>query len=73
MFSQANMHRKQDEHQKVGRPSESKMSKARGMRNKFEVFVNDKPSPQIVQKENKWEMRRITHQIINPKDIIRNI
>lgn len=54
MFSQAKIHWKDDEHQKVGHPSESKMSKTKGIRNKLEVFVNDKPYSQKKCPERQW-------------------
>lgn len=60
MFSQAKIHWKDDEHQKVGHPSESKMSKTKGIRNKLEMFVNDKP---YSRKTMKWGMHGITQQI----------
>lgn len=60
MFSQAKIHWKDDEHQKVGHPSESKMSKTKGIRNKLEVFVNDKP---YSRKTMKWGMHGIMQQI----------
>ena len=60
MFSQARIHWKDDEHQKVGHPSESKMSKTKGIRNKLEVFVNDKPYSRKIMK---WGMHGIMQQI----------
>ena len=60
MFSQAKIHWKDDEHQKVGHPSESKMSKTKGIRNKLEVFANDKP---YSRKTMKWGMHGIMQQI----------